>query len=269
MALLVEAELARARGDVVAALKSYDDAIDAAAEHGFVKVETIAHELVARFWQDRGKPAFAAVHLGKARDVCEHWGAQPRARELELRRRALGPVADPSATTRSTTAVASNLDFKTVAKASQAIASDIVLDSLLVKIMDIIIENTGAQAGSIVLQSSGKLQVHASKRPGAAVSITAGIELSDTSEASEGIVKYVTRTAECVVLGDATRHPTSRTDPYVRERRPRSVLCLPIIHQDRMIGAVYLENNLVADAFTVDRLEALAHVGVGAERRVA
>jgi len=258
MALLVEAELARTRGDILAALKSYDDAIDAAAEHGFVKVETIAHELVARFWQDRGKPAFAAVHLGKARDVCEHWGAQPRARELELRRRALGPVADPSATTRSTTAVASNLDFKTVAKASQAIASDIVLDSLLVKIMDIIIENTGAQAGSIVLQSSGKLRVHASKQPGVAVSVSAGIELSDTRDASEGIINYVTRTAECVVLGDAARHPMFRTDPYVRERRPRSVLCLPLIHQDRMIGAVYLENNLIADAFTVDRLEALS-----------
>jgi signal transduction histidine kinase len=43
----------------------------------------------------------------------------------------------------------------------------------------------------------------------------------------------------------------------VRERRPRSVLCLPIAHKERMIGAIYLENNLVADAFTVDRLDAL------------
>jgi signal transduction histidine kinase len=256
MADLVAAELHRARGDVASALASYDAAIDAAAEHGFLKVEAIAHELVAEFWRDRGKPAFAAVHLGKARDVCEHWGARPRARQLELKRRALGPALDTHSS-RSTTAVASTLDLATIAKASQAIASDIVLDSLLAKIMDIIIENTGAQAGSIVLSSDDKLRVHASKQPGAAVSVGAGVALADTPDASEGIIKYVIRTVECVVLGDATRHPTFRTDPYVRERRPRSVLCLPILHQGRVIGAVYLENNLVADAFTVDRLEAL------------
>jgi predicted ATPase/signal transduction histidine kinase len=256
MSDLVGAELARSRGDVASALTMYDAAIDTAGEHGFLKVEAIAHELVAQFWRDRGKPAFAAVHLAKARDVCEHWGARPRARQLELKRRSLGPALDAH-TSRSTGAVASTLDLATIAKASEAIASDIVLDSLLVKIMDIIIENTGAQAGSIVLQSDDRLRVHASKRPGAAVAVSAGIALADAGDASEGIIKYVTRTAECVVLGDATRHATFRTDPYVRERRPRSVLCLPILHQGRVIGAVYLENNLVADAFTVDRLEAL------------
>jgi histidine kinase len=256
MSELVGAELARSRGDVATALAMYDAAIDAAAEHGFLKVEAIAHELVAQFWRDRGKPAFAAVHLGKARDVCEHWGAHPRARQLEIKRRSLGAALDAH-NSRSTTAVATTLDLATVAKASQAIASDIVLDSLLAKIMDIIIENTGAQAGSIVLQSDGRLRIHASKQPGAGVSVSDGIALADARDASEGIIKYVIRTAECVVVGDATRHPTFRTDPYVRERRPRSVLCLPILHQGRVIGAVYLENNLVADAFTVDRLEAL------------
>jgi signal transduction histidine kinase len=89
------------------------------------------------------------------------------------------------------------------------------------------------------------------------VSVRVGEALSEATDASEGIIHYVTRTAECVVLGDATRHPVFRSDPYVRARKPRSVLCLPIVHQERMIGAVYLENNLVADAFTVDRLEAL------------
>ncbi|HEY0986511.1 MAG TPA: ATP-binding protein, partial [Kofleriaceae bacterium] len=257
MVRLIRAERARVSGDVATAIREYDAAIDAAAEHGFVKVEAIAHELAARFWSDLGKPAFAAVHFGKARNVCEHWGARSRARELELQRRKLGTVVDFRATTRSTTAVASTLDFDTVAKASQAIASDIVLDSLLVKIMEIIIENTGAQTGSIVLSSDGELLVRASKRPDAAVSVSGGVALSDAKDASEGIIKYVIRTAECVVLGDATRHPVFRADPYVRERKPRSVLCLPIVHQERMIGAVYLENNLVADAFTVDRLEAL------------
>jgi len=257
MIALVDAELARIRGDVAQAIAGYDAAIDGATEHGFLKVETIAHELAARFWIDARKPAFAAVHLGKARDLCEHWGASPRAYELEKRRRSLGAATNAHVTMRSTTGVASTLDFATLVKASHAIASDIVLDSLLVKIMEIIIENTGAQTGSIILASNGELRVHASKQDGTAISVTAGVPLAEARNMSEGIIGYVTRTSERVVLDDATRDPRFRTDPYVRDRRPRSVLCLPIVHKEHMVGAIYLENNLVAGAFTVDRLEAL------------
>jgi predicted ATPase/signal transduction histidine kinase len=258
MSAAVDAELARVAGDVTTAIAMYDAAIESASAGGFVKLEALVHELAARFWTERGKPAFAAVHLGKARDVLEHWGARPRARSLELKRRGLGGTTDLHATLRSTSAIASTLDFATVLKASQALATDLVLDRLLARMTEIIIENTGAQAGSIVLHVNGGLFVHAAKRPGAEVSVTGGVPLAAARDVSEGIVSYVMRTAECVVLGDATRHPTFRTDPYVRERRPRSVLCLPIAHQERMIGAVYLENNLVADAFTVERLDALS-----------
>jgi histidine kinase len=257
MSAAVEAELAGARGDLTTAIELYDVAIDSAAANGFVKLEVIVHELAARFWIERGKPAFAAVHLGQARDVCQHWGAAPLARELELKRRGLGAATDTHATSRSTSVIASTLDFATVLKASHAIATDVVLDSLLAKMMEIIIENTGAQAGSVVLEANGALFVHAAKRLGAKTSVVETVALAAAREVSEGIVKYAMRTAECVVLGDATRHPTFRTDPYVRERRPRSVLCLPIAHQERMLGAVYLENNLVTDAFTVERLDTL------------
>jgi histidine kinase len=256
LSAVVDAEHARVHGDVSTAIAMYDAAIDSAAVYGFAKHEALIHELAARFWIERDKPAFAAVHLGKARDICEHWGARPRARELELKRRGLGATTDLHTTIRPTSAVASTLDFATVLKASHALATDRVLDSLLASMMEIIIENTGAQAGAIVLVTSGAPLVHAVKRPGARVAVEA-VPLARARDASEGIVTYVMRTAESVLLGDATRHPTFRADPYVRERRPRSVLCIPIAHQDRMIGVVYLENNLVADAFTVTRLDAL------------
>jgi len=148
MSALVDAELARIRGDIAPAIAGYDAAIDGAAEHGFLKVETIAHELAAQFWIAQHKPAFAVVHLGKASDLCEHWGARPRAYELEKRRRSLGASTGNHATMRSTTAVASTLDFATIAKASHAIASEIVLDSLLVKIMEIIVENVTSLSGA-------------------------------------------------------------------------------------------------------------------------
>src|SRR4051794_23967469 len=46
-------------------------------------------------------------------------------------------------------------------------------------------------------------------------------------------------------------------DEYVRQRRPRSVLCLPIVKQTKLVGAFYLENNLTPCAFTSDRVAVL------------
>jgi C4-dicarboxylate-specific signal transduction histidine kinase len=59
-----------------------------------------------------------------------------------------------------------------------------------------------------------------------------------------------------VVLDDA-QQGKFRNDVYVRNRHPKSVLCVPVTYQGKLIGAVYLENNQVSSAFTPDRLEAL------------
>jgi histidine kinase len=254
---LVEAELARARDDVATAMAQYDAAIESAAAQGFLKVEALANELAGRFWISRGKPGFAAGYYTRARDLYAHWGARMKVRELEVKRRSLGGTEHAS--THSRNVATSTLDFATIVKASNALASEIVLDTLLVKIVDMIVENTGAQAGSIVLEadSGGELLVQAVKDELGPARVSGRVGLDAATGLSPAIVKFATRTAAPVVIGDATRHPTFRSDPYVQERRPRSVLCLPIRNKERVIGAIYLENNLVANAFAMDRLEAL------------
>jgi histidine kinase len=41
------------------------------------------------------------------------------------------------------------------------------------------------------------------------------------------------------------------------EKRPKSVLCTPLVNQGRLVALLYLENNLTTCAFTHDRLEVL------------
>jgi PAS domain S-box-containing protein len=60
-----------------------------------------------------------------------------------------------------------------------------------------------------------------------------------------------------VVLDDASVGNLYSEDEYVRQRRPRSVLCLPIVKQTKLVGALYLENNLTPRAFTSDRVAVL------------
>ena len=73
----------------------------------------------------------------------------------------------------------------------------------------------------------------------------------------ESIVHFVARTHEHVILGDAAAHNPFSADTYIRERHARSVLCLPLINQAKLVGVLYLENNLAPHVFTPTRITAL------------
>ena len=73
----------------------------------------------------------------------------------------------------------------------------------------------------------------------------------------ETVLHYVLRTRESVILDDAAAQPLFAADPYIRQREARSILCLPLISQTKLIGVLYLENNLVSHVFTPARIAIL------------
>jgi C4-dicarboxylate-specific signal transduction histidine kinase len=56
------------------------------------------------------------------------------------------------------------------------------------------------------------------------------------------------------VLDDAQNEDPFSNDAYVRRQHCRSVLCIPLIKQSELVGLLYMENNLIAGAFTPTRL---------------
>ena len=62
---------------------------------------------------------------------------------------------------------------------------------------------------------------------------------------------------ETVVLGDASRKGLFKNDPYIRHERARSILLLPIIKRSKLIGMLFLENNLIDNAFSREALPVL------------
>lgn len=125
--------------------------------------------------------------------------------------------------------------------------------------MKIVIENAGAQKGFlIILEEEGKLMIEAE---GAIdkenVLVLQSIPVEVSLDLPTTIVRYVERTKEQVVLNDATQENIFATDPYVIKEQPKSVLCAPLVKQGKLIGILYLENNLATGAFTPDRVEIL------------
>src|SRR5262249_31330384 len=73
----------------------------------------------------------------------------------------------------------------------------------------------------------------------------------------ETVLEYVLHTRESVILDDAAIVNPFSSDPYIRQRHARSVLCLPVSNQARLIGVLYLENNLAPGVFAPARIAVL------------
>jgi PAS domain S-box-containing protein len=259
--LLVEAERARVGAIAADPLDLYDRAIAAAADSGFLKIEALANELGGGYWLGRKKRELALVYLRRARDLYARWGATRKVEELEADFRELAVPVSRQLDSSSTTGfdISQALDLASVLRAAQAISGEILLERLLGMMMKIILENAGAQGGTLLLDDKGGLRVQASKAPDASTtSVLSGVPLAEASGLARSVVEHVARTGESLVLDDATHDADFGGDPYIRARRPASILCMPMMHKAQLQGVLYLENNLVRGAFTRARLEALA-----------
>jgi len=264
MQALIAAEIARIQGDDLRAMPLYDEAIHAAQANDYLQYEAMANELAAKFYLARNQTKIAALYMREAHYVYGLWGAARKVQDLEE----LYPQWfkwDDGRSTRTTSStstqglVSATMDLAAILKASQAIASEINFDRLMARLIHIAVENVGAESGHLILDRGGQLFVEAF---GAADqqqdhAITQAIPLEQAQNLSAAIVLYVVRTKESLIIGDASKETRFAGDPSIQARQPKSVLCTPIVHSGKLIGVLYLENNLIPDAFTANQLEVL------------
>lgn len=174
--MIMRAEIARLAGEFQAAARYYDQAIKAANKNAFLRDEAMANELAAKFYLEQGQESAAVGYLREAHYLYYRWGGKRKIEHLEKtypqsRARAMERVQANTATATTTTAIsttttsepeaATTLDFASAMKASQAISGEIVPETLLKKMISVVIENAGAQAGSLLLQDQGQWQIKA------------------------------------------------------------------------------------------------------------
>ncbi|MEG4145195.1 AAA family ATPase [Microcoleus sp. Pol12B5] len=279
--LLVEAEKYRLARQRAEAIEMYDRAIVLAQENEYLNEEALAHELAAKFYLEWGKEKIATVYLTDAYYAYARWGALAKVADLEKRYpQLLAPILNQkntittsqtiaritAATITSTSySISEALDFATVMKASQALSGEIHLDKLLSILMQVVMENLGAEKSALILKKAGSLIIEATAISGRSETIVLrSISLETSNDLPHSIINYVARTQEYVIFNDLhneLKNPKSPiqnlNDPYIIQHQPKSVLCLPIQHQGKAIGIFYLENNLATGAFTPNRLAVL------------
>jgi PAS domain S-box-containing protein len=256
-AALVAAELARIEGRDLDAMHRYEEAIQSARENGFIQNEAVAHETAARFYAARGFGTFAQTYLRNARYCYLRWGALGKVRQIDQQHPSLHEERTPSSAATIETPV-EQLDLETVMKASQAVSSEIALEKLIETLMVIAVEHAGAERGLLILPRGEELRIAAEARTGRdAVDVELQEALVTLSDLPDSLLHYVIRTQESVILDDASSQNLFSQDAYIRQRRPRSVLCLPLLKQVNLVGILYLENSLAPRVFTPKRLAML------------
>jgi signal transduction histidine kinase len=259
---LVAAEMARLDGQELEAERLYEQAIAAARAGGLGHNEAIAFEVAARAYRRRGFVVIADTYLREAHNAYLRWGADGKAKQLERQYPHLIERRGPGRAT-TIAARAEQLDLLSVIKASQRISGEIVLEQLVRRLIEVVLEEGGAQKGYLILTHEGQLRLEVEARLGdfgIETTILPSLTAVSSPLVPASILQYVWRTRQWVILtdaADALRRGRFAGDEYLLRVRPRSVLCLPVVRRGEPIGLLYLENNQVAEVFTAERVAAL------------
>ncbi len=270
---LLAAEIARIEDDGLRAVKLYDQAIEGARLSGFIHDEALANELAAHFFLAQSARRIARMYMQSAVDAYARWGAIGKVQAIEA---AHHDLLLEAASAYGTGAANSSmyldsvvaLDAISLVKASQAISGEIVMDRLLEKLMQVVIEAGGAERAALLIDKEGKLEVQAKGKVfGDRVEIS--LERTALQEHNEqnaqdallsGAIQLAWRTNAPVVLVDAAKEGPFVRYIAARSRQIHSVLCVPVPRHGRTAGVMYLENNLTPHAFTRDRVEIVRHL---------
>ncbi|MBD2009503.1 trifunctional serine/threonine-protein kinase/ATP-binding protein/sensor histidine kinase [Microcoleus vaginatus ZQ-A3] len=279
---LVEAEKYRVATQRAEAIEMYDRAISGAQENKYIQEEALANELAAKFYLDWGKEKVAQAYMQEAYSCYDRWGAKAKIDDLEKRYpQLLSPILQATENrsvireTRlhtinkssilpqsfqtilsSSNRIYETLDFAAILKASQTLSSEIKLEKLLAGLMSVVMENAGAKKAVLLLLKDGNLAIEAVASFNQDV-ISISVPLSARDEFPPAVVNYVKRTWKTVVLDNAAVQNDFIADQYLMQKKPKSVLCAPILNQGKLIGLLYLENNLTIGAFTEDRTDVI------------
>ena len=287
---LVEGELARVKNDYETTEKYYRQAIEAVGKTNFIQEEALIKERFGFYWSQRKQEDIAMMFLRKAYYDYRIWGAKGKLEQMHevyshyVKQDAISndsklSTITPShtvhthntfegTTTMMTTSKMSSsgsksgtsfLDFETLIKSTQTLSQEVNFEELMPKMMRVVMENAGAEKAILIQNHDGELYIEA-KGDLTQTSSTEFLHQSiedETNLVPRTLINYVVRTQQPLVLDNATEDEKYANDSYMKQFRPKSVLCFPVMRKNELLCLFYLENNLTTGTFTPERLQTL------------
>jgi serine phosphatase RsbU (regulator of sigma subunit) len=241
-----------------------------AQQHQYLHEEALCSERAYHHFKKLHGGFIANLHMAKAYELYGSWGAQQKQHQLKTQQ---GEVLDlhiednllshSGSTSVHTTSNHAYLDLATILQTAQALTSEIRLDQLKKRLMELLLENAGAQRGILLLYQDNHLLVNAEAYSQSESKLHISLEeheYASYNQIAKSVIQYVKRTREHVVLNDASSNDRFRSDTYIISQMPKSIMCLPLLNKGDLIGYIYMENNLTANAFTQQRINLVSMI---------
>lgn len=261
---LVEAEKFRVLGKFDKAKKYYDKAITFANKGQILGEEALSWELCGRFYLQIKNDVLSKFYLQNAYRTYKIWGATAKLRHFEnefphiaFEKQNISATSHSTTMTTSTENSTSLLDITTIVKASQSLSGEVKLDNLLSRILMLIMENAGADYAVIIKNNEGRYTIEAKGQLDQKFEILQSESLENTDVLSQSIVRYVVRTGKLVVVDDAISDKKFSSDAYIQYKKVKSIFCYPVVHKNKLVAVLYLENNLSTHVFTTKQIETI------------
>ena len=265
---LIESQFSILNNNFNKARLQFDQAIKEAGEQRFIHEEALAYELAGKAYHQNGFTDLARFYLSNSYNLYREWGAKSKMDFLvKVYPRYFTAVSTTSslsqgnAPANSSTFAFENeaLDMKSLLKASTSISGEVELSQLLTKLMQVLIENAGAQKGALIMLTNGNLFVEAIRDLSSDhIELLRHTPLADHSQVPTTIINYIHRTGKRLVNNSFDSFPEAEKDAYFQKFKPESSLGLPIINQGKFLGVIYLENRNTKNTFTPSRTDFLA-----------
>lgn len=238
-AYLLEGEMHRLDNEYLEAFSFYEKAIDLAQVFGQVQLVAIANRLMAELYEKLEQNKAAILYHNESLLNFNKWGMNYNVNTNHNNRL--------------------NFDVDTLIKSSEVIAKEYEFSNLLKTLIQIIVENAGAQHGFLLLKKENNFLIQASKYgENNTIDVMQELPYMQNDAIVHPVVHYVLRTKEAIVIDDIRNSMFNAS--HVSSRSVKSILCAPLMLQGVLKGIIYLENNLLPSAFSDEKVKLLQHL---------
>lgn len=259
--VLLQALKLQHEGKTIEALTHFESAVQSAQKYKFVNNLGIAYEKTGMLWLREGRPQYALYNFKQAILSFTQWGAFAKVKQLQNQYadiiKQLPGMEQETPVNPQEYFPSQQLDMMSLFKASQALTGLISMEQLKKSIIDVVMENAGASKVALIIPEEGDLMVEIMRDlkegyTGGSFALLTGQEKLPTS-----MIQFVSRKQEPLLINDMSTDRVFTRDVYFKESHPQSVWIVPLLVQQDLKGILYLENNLINNAFTEDRIRVL------------
>ncbi|KAI9311978.1 hypothetical protein BX666DRAFT_2021136 [Dichotomocladium elegans] len=158
------------------------------------------------------------------------------------------PVSEsiPPATTEQTLMTLDILDMASILKSSQVMSSEVKFEGLLTSMMSIILENSGADCGAIIVKEE-QYAIYAygnQNKPGVTY-YDPPKRLSENDDLiSSRIIYHTLHTNESIFISNVKQDPRFTVGPWFKRAGNKAVISMPIVHKGTIVGCLFVEGSV-------------------------